>query len=162
MGDVDTDASGWSGGDPGTLTGWTLVRAHHQMARLFTVTLARVGLTPTQFGAMVQLATEPGLSQAEIARRVLITPQSIGALLASLERLGTITRTPGRPGKATTVTLTPAGRATLDRATALVRELNEPESLGLTAEEDATLNALLHKVLTATDPAVGPGGRSPH
>ena len=159
MGDVDTDDSGWSGGDPGTLTGWTLVRAHHQMARLFTETLAGVGLTPTQFGAMVQLATEPGLSQAEIARRVLITPQSIGALLTSLERLGNVTRTTGRPGRATTVTLTPAGRAALDRATVLVRDLNAPESLGLTAEEDATLNALLHKVLAATDRTGKAAGR---
>ena len=152
MGDVDPDASGWSGGDPGAVTGWTLVRAHHQMARLFTETLAEVGLTPTQFGAMAHLATEPGLSQAEIARRVLITPQSIGELLASLERLGAVTRTPGRPGRAKTVTLTATGRAALDRATVLVRELNAPESLGLTAEENTTLNALLHKVLAATDP----------
>jgi DNA-binding MarR family transcriptional regulator len=156
VGDVDPGTPGWSGGDPGAVTGWTLVRAHHQIARLFTETLAGAGLTPAQFGVLVQLAAEPGASQAEIARRVLVTPQSIGELLGSLERLGHVTRTPGRPGRATVVALTEAGRAALDRATPLVRQLNSPRALGLTAEEDATLNSLLHKVLRAT--ATRPGG----
>ncbi|WP_410813843.1 MarR family winged helix-turn-helix transcriptional regulator [Micromonospora sp. 067-2] len=147
MADVDP---GWSGGDPGAVIGWTLVRAHHQVARLFTETLAAAGLTPAQFGVLVQLASEPALSQAEIARRVLVTPQSIGELLTSVQRLGLVDRTPARPGRATTVTLTVAGRAALDRATPLVRDLNTPQALGLTPQEGATLNTLLHKVLRAT------------
>lgn len=142
--------AGWSGGDPDEVTGWTLVRAHHAVARRFTETLASVGLTPAQFGVLVQLVSRPGVSQAELARRVLVTPQSLGELLVSLERLGHVERRPGRRGTATAVTLTGSGRAALGRATPLVAALNAPERLGLTAQEASTLNALLHKVLRAT------------
>jgi DNA-binding MarR family transcriptional regulator len=141
---------GWSGGDPDTVTGWTLVRAHHAVARRFTANLAEAGLTPTQFGVLVQVAGGTGLSQAELARRVLVTPQSVGELLHSLERLGHITRSRGPRGTATTVHLTASGRAALHRATPLIQAMNTPEALGLTAQENTTLNTLLHKVLRAT------------
>ncbi|WP_433304420.1 MarR family winged helix-turn-helix transcriptional regulator [Actinoplanes sp. CA-030573] len=150
MGAVETPRSGWAGGDPGAVTGWTLVRAHHAAARLFIETLGQAHLTPTQFGVLVQVATEPGQSQAELARRVLVTPQSIEELLASLERLGHISRTHRRRGTATTVQLTPSEWDALDRATPLVQRLNTPEALGLTPDESRRLNALLHKVLDAT------------
>ncbi|MGK5681385.1 MarR family winged helix-turn-helix transcriptional regulator [Actinoplanes sp. URMC 104] len=149
MGDVEQRNPGWSGGDPGQVTGWTLVRTHHAVARRFVDTLARAGLTPTQFGVLVQVVSDPGLSQAELARRVLVTPQSIGELLTSLERLGHITRRRGPRGKASVVQVTKSGRSALDRATPLVQAMNTPQALGLTPDEDETLNALLHKVLAA-------------
>jgi DNA-binding MarR family transcriptional regulator len=131
------------------VTGWTLVRTHHAVARRFVETLARVGLNPTQFGVLVQVVSDPGLSQAELARRVLVTPQSIGELLTSLEHLGHITRRRGPRGKASVVRVTDSGRSALDRATPLVQAMNSPQALGLTPDEDTTLNALLHKVLAA-------------
>jgi DNA-binding MarR family transcriptional regulator len=149
MGDVEQDGPGWSGGDPDRLTGWTLVRTHHAVARRFYETLGRAGLTPTQFGVLVQVMSGPVLSQAELARRVLVTPQSIGELLTSLERLGYISRRRGPRGKASAVQVTDAGRAALDRATPPIQAMNSPQALGLTPQEDATLNALLHKVLAA-------------
>ncbi|MGX6606460.1 MarR family winged helix-turn-helix transcriptional regulator [Micromonosporaceae bacterium Da 78-11] len=149
MADVEQHGPGWSGGDPGGVTGWTLVRTHHAVARRFIETLARVGLTPTQFGVLVQVMSDMGLSQAELARRVLVTPQSVGELLTSLERLGHITRRRGPRGRASAVQVTDSGRAALDRATPLIQAMNSPQALGLTPQEDATLNALLHKVLTA-------------
>jgi DNA-binding MarR family transcriptional regulator len=149
MGDVEQHDPGWSGGDPGKVTGWTLVRTHHAVARRFTETLARAGLTPTQFGVLVEVIGGTTPSQAELARRVLVTPQSVGELLTSLERLGYITRLRGPKGKASLVQVTDAGRAALDRATPLIQAMNSPRALGLTPQEDTTLNALLHKVLAA-------------
>ena len=78
-----------------------------------------------------------------------MTPQSIGELLTSLERLGHITRRRGPRGKASVVQLTDSGHSALDRATPLIQAMNKPQALGLTPDEDATLNALLHKVLAA-------------
>ena len=145
--DSTTPASGPPAGiDPEATTGWTLVRTHHAMARRFTETLARAGLTPTQFGVLVQLVQQPGISQADLARRVLMTPQSMGELLTGLHRTGHVQRTAGRRGTATTITITDTGRAALRTAAPLVAQINQPSALGLTPEEDATLNALLHKV----------------
>ena len=150
VGGVERSGSGWSGGDPDEVTGWMLVRTHHAVARRFIETLARAGLTPTQFGVLVQVVSDAGLSQAELARRVLVTPQSIGELLNSLERLGYVTRVRGARGKASTVRVTDAGLAALNRATPLVQAMNTPEALGLTPQENKTLNELLHKVLEST------------
>src|SRR3712207_2914915 len=113
-------SGGWSGGDPQTMTGWTLIQANHAVVRRVSEALAPVGLTPAQFGVLVQLTVRPGASQAELARRVLVTPQALGELLVSLERLGHVRRTQGRPGTATSVAITPRGSAALDRATPLL------------------------------------------
>jgi len=147
-------SSGWIGGDPQTMIGWTLIQANHAVVRRVSQTLSSIGLTPTQFGVLVQLTVAPGVSQAELARRVLVTAQALGELLVSLERLGYVRRTPGRPGTATSVSITPEGAAALDRATPLLGALNAPRSLGLSEDEAAELHALLHKVIDASSSEV--------
>ena len=149
MGAVER-SSGWAGGDPQVMIQWTLIQANHAVVRRVSDSLASVGLTPTQFGLLVQLTVAPGVSQAELARRVLVTPQALGELLVSLERLGHVRRTPGRPGTATSVAITPAGSAAMDRATPLLAALNAPARLGLTPSEAAQLQGLLHKIIQAS------------
>ena len=82
---------------------------------------------------------------------MLVTPQSIGELVGSLEERGLVERPP-RPGRGRrrTVELTAAGRAALERATPVVLAINAPEALELTAAEAAELNRLLHIVRRAT------------
>ena len=137
----------WPGQDPHQITAWTLVQAGHVAGRRFTAQLAEVGLTPTQFGALLVLDLEPGLSGGEIARRIAVTPQSVSALVTALADLDLITRDPsaGRGHKITT-RLTPAGQATLRAASTAVEAANE---LGLTEAESRQLNELLQRVLRA-------------
>src|SRR5215207_7711686 len=87
----------WNAGLIDGLTSWTLTRAYRTRVPRIVQTLQAVDLTPTQFGVLVQLDSSPGLSQAELGRRLLMTPQSMGELLVSLERLGHVVRGP-RPG----------------------------------------------------------------
>jgi DNA-binding MarR family transcriptional regulator len=144
--------STWPGRDPEDITAWTLVQAGHVAGRRFTAALAEVGLTPTQFGALLVLDLEPGLSGGEVARRIAVTPQSVSELIATLAELGLIVRdpSPGR-GHRIAASLTPAGQAALRAANTAVEEV---DSLGLTEPEAALLNELLHKVLRAAS-----GGR---
>ena len=136
--------------DADDVTGWTLVRAHHAVARAFVAALAEAGLTPTQYGVLMNLVSAPPESQAELARRVLLTPQSVGELLVTLERAGLVERVaPARRGAPISVRVTDAGRASLERAAPLVGRLNAPAALGLEPAEAAELNRLLHKVRTA-------------
>lgn len=137
----------WPGPDPADITAWTLVQAGHVTGRRFTAALAKVGLTPTQFGALLVLDLEPGLSGGEIARRIAVTPQSVSELIATLAELGLITRDPS-PGRGYRITtqLTPAGQATLRAASTAVDAVN---ALGLTGDESRHLNQLLRKVLDA-------------
>lgn len=135
---------------------WTLIQAHHAMARAFASTLRTVGLSPTEFGMLAQLDANPRLSHAELARRILLTPQSLGEQVRSLVERGLIRRQGGVPrGRRIDLSLTQDGRALLRRATPLVRSLNQPSTLGLTSQEAAALNTLLHKVRHTVGQAVG-------
>jgi DNA-binding MarR family transcriptional regulator len=147
--------STWPGRDPEDITAWTLVQAGHVAGRRFTAALAEVGLTPTQFGALLVLDLEPGLSGGEVARKIAVTPQSVSELIATLAELGLIVRdpSPGR-GHRIAVSLTPAGQAALRAASTAVEEV---DALGLTEPEAALLNQLLHKVLRAAS-GWRPGG----
>lgn len=119
----------------------------HLAGRRFHEIFASQGLTAHQFGVLVELSREPGVSQAALARRVLVTPQSIGEILTQMETAGLIARTPpSRPGAAISVEITAHGRAKLGVTYPLVDAVNAPSALGLTPTEAQTLNKLLHRV----------------
>ena len=133
---------------PDDAVGWTVVRLAHVLSRQFEQAMQAVALTPTQFGVLSEVAREPGIGSGELARRVLVTPQSVGELVASLERAGHLDRDrSGGRGRRAAITLTAQGRSVLRQAYRIVAALNEPAALGLEPEEAATLNALLHRVL---------------
>jgi DNA-binding MarR family transcriptional regulator len=138
----------WTAESLDSLPLWTLVRAYHAVVQGFTQMFAEHQLSPVQFGVLAQLAASPGLTQAELARRVLVRPQSMAELIAGLVERGLLVRDgPGGRGRALPVRLSASGRRLLSRATAAVREFNAPRSLDMDASEAQTLNSLLHKVI---------------
>jgi DNA-binding MarR family transcriptional regulator len=142
---------------------WEIVQAYHPVARGFHALFAEVGLTPTQFGVLAVLRDEEGTghasTQAELARQVLLRPQSTGELVSTLVARGLVTREgPGGRGRATALRLTDAGRRALDDALPRVHAYNEPSAMGLTAAEAATLASLLRRVRAAVDGADGADG----
>jgi DNA-binding MarR family transcriptional regulator len=140
---------------PDDALGWTVVRLAHVLARLFEEKTRAFGLTATQFGVLATVAAEPGIGSGQLARRVLVTPQSVGEVVASLEAAGHVVRDrSGGRGRRAGIALTEPGRAVLDQAARAVAALNEPAMFGLDEDEAATLNALLHRALQATQPSV--------
>jgi DNA-binding MarR family transcriptional regulator len=147
----------WEGGSPADYVGWTLIQASHALNRHVEALLGDLGLTPTQFGVLVQLSLRPDLGSGQLARLVLVTPQSMGKLIQSLERAGWVARERGvGRGRRVRIQVTAAGRDVLRRATPVVGALNVAEVLGLTVEERWVLNRLLHKV---RDAVTAPGFR---
>lgn len=145
---MNTARPGWSGGDPDALTALTLVRVSLMLSRAFTATLAPHDLPPHQFSVLLHLVERPGLSQADLARVVLTTPQSIGELLRVMEDRGLVERTPPpRPGLPFAVYASPAGRALLDHVTPDVLAAFSPEALGLDQTAYDRLNLDLHLIL---------------
>ena len=144
------DEPDWTRDDPADLVPWTLVRTGNAVGRVFWERLGAVGLRPHLFGILVQLQRDPGISSAELARRVLVTPQSMSELLRGLIEDGLVERSGGdRRGQAHALELTAAGRAALRRAAPVIADLDRPDTLGLTATELAELNRLLGRVLDA-------------
>lgn len=71
---------------------WLLKRTFYYARESVNDALSRHGVSTAQIGLMNQLADEPGLSGAELARRLLITPQAAQLALAALERRGIVER----------------------------------------------------------------------
>ena len=141
-------ATTWTGPPPDEITAWLLVQAGHVVGHRFRQALADCGVTPTQFGVLLELDLHPGLASAEVARVVMVTPQSMSELLASLTDLDLIVRAPsiGR-GQRIPIELTSAGRRLLRRCQAAVAAVQE--SLALDETQIRQLNGLLHTVLTS-------------
>jgi DNA-binding MarR family transcriptional regulator len=86
--------------------------------------LASLGVTLPQYTALSVLRDRGALSNAQLARRVLITPQSTIKVIAALEEKGLITRVPDPDhGRILRTLLTPSGQDVLgacDRVAAQV------------------------------------------
>ena len=141
-------ATTWTGPLPADITAWLLVQTGHVVGHRFRQALADCGVTPTQFGVLLELDLHPGLANAEIARVVLVTPQSMSELLNSLADLELIVRAPsiGR-GHRIPTELTAAGRRLLRECQAAVSTVQD--SLGLDEAQTAALNSLLNILLTS-------------
>lgn len=116
---------------PDDFLGYTVVRLGHVLALRFEAELAAHGLTPSRFGVLAHLAADPGLGSGQLARLVMITPQSMGALLDDLERDGLVSRGTAARGRLRATEVTEAGRERLRAAV--------PSVVALEAESTAVL-----------------------
>src|SRR5271163_1926492 len=83
-------------------------------------------LTVTQFAVLAALDEEPGLSNADLARRAFVTPQSMHAVLHELERRQFVMRSPHpQHQRVPQAELTEAGRRTLKSANRSVNAIEE-------------------------------------
>ncbi len=74
------------------------------------------GLTVSQYTALSVMRSRAGLSNAQLARRVLITPQSMNEVVAQLAERKLIQRRPDPAhGRAIRTDLTPRGEHVLRR-----------------------------------------------
>jgi len=137
----------------GILT-WSIVRVARLAGQRLTDRLAGHDLNPIQFGVLAHLAIETEMTQADLARSVLVRPQSIAPLLDGLQERELIVRTGHRArGRRNPVRITPEGRSALDAVRGIALSSNDLTDAGLALSESAELNRLLLKVIHATDGA---------
>ena len=107
--------------DPDRMLGLAIKTAQHAFRGRMDADLRGIGLTTPQYAALNHLEREAGASNAVLARRAFVTPQTMQAILTGLERSGHVRRTPHpRHGRIRTTDLTERGRATLAAAHAIV------------------------------------------
>lgn len=142
---------------------YLLSRAEHAVAQRANQALAGLGLTVRQMGALEVIAAAPGVSSVELAREVLVTRQTMGAMVAELVARGAVARTSGT-GRVLHLEITAAGRDLLARAAAVLRPVEEELFGTLTPADARTVRDCLWTVLArAGDPAAtGPPARSDH
>ena len=131
---------------PGYLIKQAQAALNAQMARA----LHEHGVTLSQFAVLTALADEPGLSNAELARRAFITPQSMNENLRELEQRTWIIRshhpTHGRIRQAE---LTEQGRTTLLNCDTTVTAIEERMLAELDPDQRHQLAAALRTCIAA-------------
>ena len=94
--------------------------------------LAPLGLSVPDVTTLSVLRGRSGLSNAQLARRALITPQSMLEVLASLERRGLVVRrADAANARIMRAELTASGRRSLARADAVIAELEDELLAGI-------------------------------
>lgn len=97
--------------------GYALKRAQHAMRLHMDRQLKEIGLNAPQYNVLASLEAEPGASNARLARRAFVTPQTMQAMLVNLEQSGLIERSPdAEHGRIQRTELTVKGRASLVKA----------------------------------------------
>jgi DNA-binding MarR family transcriptional regulator len=106
--------------------GYLIKRAQMALHGAMADALGPHGLTVTQFAVLTALDEEPGLSNAGLARRAFVTPQSMHAVLQELERHQFVVRRPHpQHQRVLQAELTKDGRRTLKSANNSVNALED-------------------------------------
>jgi DNA-binding MarR family transcriptional regulator len=106
--------------------------------------LASVGVTLPQYTALSVLRERGALSNAQLARRVLITPQSTIKVIAALEKKGLITRVPDPDhGRILRTLLTPCGQDVLEACDRVAQQVEAKMLEELSPEQRSALQSNL-------------------
>ncbi|MGA9524034.1 MAG: MarR family transcriptional regulator [Myxococcaceae bacterium] len=114
--------------------------------------LAAKGLTTPQYAVLSALEREPGISNAELARRSFVTPQTMIRIVDNLESLRLIARKPHPThGKVLMANLTPEGARLVKSCHSTVEAVETRMLRGLKASERSTLQSLLERCAAAIE-----------
>ncbi|UUV29795.1 MarR family transcriptional regulator [Amycolatopsis roodepoortensis] len=129
--------------------GYMLKRAATALRTAMDTALRPLDLTVPQYSCLEVLSQRPGLSNAELARAVFVTRQSMNLVLRGLQDRGLITRPATAPqGRALPSTLTPEGRERLRAASGAVRAVQDRMLTPFSADER---DRLLHDLAACAD-----------
>ena len=106
--------------------------------------LVDMGVTPPQFSVLTMLVAYPGLSNADLARLSLLTPQTVSVIVANLERADAITRRPHSVhGRIQHIDVTDTGKELLARCRKRVQVIEHQLRSRLSLEEERTIRRWL-------------------
>ena len=115
---------------------YVIARLERLLRRRISAALEPTGLTLPAYTALSVLRAQDGLSNAQLARRSLVTPQSMSEVLALLVELRYVRRRaePGH-GRVIRTELTAAGRRALERCDRAVDAVERDLLAGVGARE---------------------------
>jgi DNA-binding MarR family transcriptional regulator len=125
-------------------------RLDHVLNKRLRDSLAPSGLTVPQYTALSVFRTQGSLSNAQLAVRTMISPQSANEMVKAMEAKGWIERRPDPShGRIIQISLTEQGQAVLRDCDAKVREVEQIMFPDLRDEERAQLHAQLRAAVRA-------------
>lgn len=113
--------------------------------------LSHLDTTPPQFLVLTMLGAYPGLSNADIARLTMLTPQTVSVIVANLERAGAVTRKAHAVhGRIQELGLSEAGKTLLAGCREAVRDAEQHLSEGFSEADERVIRRWL--VAVAVEP----------
>lgn len=129
---------------------WAMRRAEWAAQAWKDQRLRPLGLAAAQYTLLINVHSDPGLTGAELARRLNVTPQAVASQVARLEERGQLERRPHpRHRHVQELHLTDAGREVLRDADAVIVEIEQQIAEKLGPAKTSQLRALLDEVADA-------------
>jgi DNA-binding MarR family transcriptional regulator len=108
--------------------------------------LSHLGVTTAQFNVLSAVQQQPGISNASLARGAFVTAQSMLGIVANLEKMRLLHRTPHQiHGRIMQSELTQKGAEVLARARKAIDDVEKCMTVGFTAAEIDTLCSMLQR-----------------
>ncbi len=128
--------------------GWMLNNAARLVQRRLSAKLAPHGVTPPQWGVLVALWEQDGLSLSELARRSFFDGPTMTGIVDRLEHAGLVERRrDSQDRRVISVYLTDAGRALQRSLPALAEETNREAIAGLSEAQVRDLAQTLGQII---------------
>ncbi|RIX49794.1 MAG: MarR family transcriptional regulator [Rhodocyclales bacterium GT-UBC] len=123
-------------------------RLDHALTRRMLDVLAPLGLTVSQYTALSFIDSQEQISNAQLAERTLISPQSANEMVKQMNEKGWIERAPDPfHGRVVRLGVTTAGKVLLLQAHAAVARLETEMLTSFTATQRKTIHGNLRQVL---------------
>lgn len=137
----------------GQTTSYLIGRANRVMSVALSQALERSGVSVMELTALSVIADRPGLSNARLARRSLVSPQAMHKVVSALEERDLVERRSGPNGGRALETYITASGEQLLAAIEPLREAAESQVLEVLAPaERAEFARLLRSVALVADP----------
>ena len=127
---------------PDANLGYLFRLAHQRFRAALEAGLADLGLSAQEYVVLSVFETRAELSTSELARLTQVTRQTMHAAVLALESAGLLERR-ARNQRVVLVRPTRKGRATLEAATARVREVERDALAGLSRDEERAVRSWL-------------------
>lgn len=139
--------------DPRDRVIWSLRRTELAIQNLKDRQLRPIGIAAAHYTLLVSTAAEPGLTGAELARRLSVTPQAIASLVSRLEGRGLLERrTHPRHRQVQELHLTDAGRDALRQADEVMASIEQQVVDILGDAESTELRSVLDRLTETLRP----------
>ncbi len=130
-----------------SLLGYHLRRAQVAVFQNFAEVVGAAEITPGQFGVLVVIDANPGLSQTQLGNTLGIDRSTVVAVIDRLEERGLVARNPSpHDRRSHALYLSEAGTTTLKRLAERVRTHEQHIARHLSASDQASLIDLLKRV----------------
>ncbi|MFT4296582.1 MAG: MarR family transcriptional regulator [Micropruina sp.] len=125
-----------------------LKRAHGAARGLSDEVLRPYGLSTAQYTVLRYVADHPGVSGAALARLIGVTPATMTAMLAALEKDGRVERTPDPAGgRSLQTTMTPQAEELLEQVWPALQWLEEQLLHGIDAADREAFLRVLDRIV---------------